>query len=524
MIIHEATKSLLLRSRQPYFINQTIPKSKLVDIAEHNVAVKHGVEEVQVLRNMGIQAPSPILHYYNWPGLWPPMAHQRETSAFVTYHRRGFVLNDMGTGKTASILWALDFLMTEKLVKRALIVAPLSTLTLVWRDEIFRTLMHRTAMVLHGTRERRFSRLEEKVDFYIVNHDGLPIIHNKLLERPDIDTLVIDEASVYRNGQTQKYKDLAALVKKRPDMRVYLMTGAPCPNAPTDAWALAKLINPSKVPGFFGAFRSKIMRPFGPYKWLPKPGALEEAYKVMQPAVRFRKSECIDLPPVTVEPREVELTAEQLKAYKDMKDHMRMAYNDLVLSGQLNAVNAADQLNKLRQIFCGVVKVPGSGDYVEIDHAPRVSVLLENIEQASAKVIVVVPFKGIIKSLANDVSKHFSCEIVNGDVSITERNDIFNRFKGFADPHVLLCHPKVMSHGLNMTEADTMVFYAPIYSNDEYQQVIERMARPGQKRKMTIIRMGAHWIEWSIYKQLDNRKMNQDGILALYEQAMKELT
>ena len=119
-------------------------------------------------------------------------------------------------------------------------------------------------------------------------------------------------------------------------------------------------------------------------------------------------------------------------------------------------------------------------------------------------------------------SSDLSVGVLNGDVSPGNRNRIIREFKGGEDPHVLLCHPKVMSHGLNLTEADTLVFYAPIYSNDEYQQVTERFNRAGQKRKMTIIRIGAHPIEWDIYKLVDNRQVTQQSILKLYQTAIKQ--
>ena len=112
--------------------------------------------------------------------------------------------------------------------------------------------------------------------------------------------------------------------------------------------------------------------------------------------------------------------------------------------------------------------------------------------------------------------------ILNGDVPIGQRNKIVEQFQTTADPHVLLCHPKVMSHGLNLIQADTMVFYAPIYSNDDFGQVLERMNRPGQKNKMTVIRLGASWLEWEIYKLLDTRSDGQSTMLALYERAMDD--
>jgi SNF2 family DNA or RNA helicase len=182
---------------------------------------------------------------------------------------------------------------------------------------------------------------------------------------------------------------------------------------------------------------------------------------------------------------------------------------------QVTAVNAADKIGKLRQILCGSIKV--DEEYVDLDHAPRFKVLLEAIEGASAKVLVVAPFKGIVRALEKSLAEHYSVGTLNGDVSPNARNRIINEFKMGPDPHILLCHPKVMSHGLNLTEADTLIFYAPIYSNDEFQQVTERFNRAGQKNKMTIVRMAAHPLEWEIYKLIDNRKAGQNSILNLYK-------
>ena len=54
---------------------------------------------------------------------------------------------------------------------------------------------------------------------------------------------------------------------------------------------------------------------------------------------------------------------------------------------------------------------------VDLPHAPRVRTLLEAIQGASSKVLVIVPFKGIINSLAKELEPHYSCAVINGDVS-----------------------------------------------------------------------------------------------------------
>lgn len=512
MIVVPEKRAVLVRTKNPKLIVECIPGSKAIKGPDnHNIVVKFGVEEMQVLRNLNIKAPSPIEHYYPWAGPLTPFAHQKETAAFLTLNRKCFVFNEMGLGKSASVLWAADYLMDINHIRKVLIVAPLSTLERVWKDEIHRILMHRTVSVVHGSKELRTKRLAADADFYVINHDGLEVMQQEIAARSDIDLIVVDEASVYRNASTKRYKTLKRMVA--PQHRLWMLTGTPCPNAPTDAWALARLVSPSRVPEFFGRFQRMTMMQVSEFKWLPRPESYDIAFKALQPAVRFKKDDCLDLPPVLLEDRECEMSAAQKKAYAAMKKSLVAQFG----GAQVTAVNAADALTKLRQILCGVVKVPESEEYVEIDHANRAKLLLECIDECSSKVIVVVPFKGIIRSLEAKVSKHHTCAVLNGDVPIKKRNEIITAFKNTKDPHVLLCHPKVMSHGLNLTEASMIVFYAPIYSNDEYQQVKDRINRPGQSKKMTIVRMGGHELEWQIYKKLDTKALTQEGVLELFK-------
>jgi SNF2 family DNA or RNA helicase len=133
-------------------------------------------------------------------------------------------------------------------------------------------------------------------------------------------------------------------------------------------------------------------------------------------------------------------------------------------------------------------------------------------------VIVVVPFKGIIRTLEKEMTDQgYSVEILNGDVSRTQRREIIKRFKDEVKPDVLLCHPQVMAHGLNLAEAATIIFYGPIYSAGQNQQVVDRIARPGQTHSMTIVRLGSGPLEWGIYRILDERGVTQENILSLYQ-------
>lgn len=517
MHVHKPTRSLLLRAHDPFAVREALPDSKTLDLPAFNLAVKHTPDATRILRNLGYEAPSPIGSYYDWPGKYPPFNHQRVMAEFYTFHPRCFNLSEMGAGKTAATLWACDWLMNEGAMRKALVLSPLSTLERVWLTDIFDVLMHRRAAVAHGTMEKRMRALNANVDFYILNHDGIAIreIRDMLRKRPDIDTIIVDEGSKFRNSDTDKYRALERLL--RPDMRLWWLTGTPTPNAPSDAWAQIKLVAPENAPKYFGAFRRRTMIEVTTHKWKPRADAADIVYAAMQPAVRFAKADCLDLPPMTTVNWDAPLSPEQKTQYKKMKDDMVMEAQSGVA---VTAVNAADKLNKLRQILCGSVKTP-DGRYTTINHAPRLKTVRDAIESAAAKAIVIVPFKGIIVELQRELGKYYSVGMLNGDVPVGQRNTIIKDFKERADPHVLLCHPAVMAHGLNLVEADLLAFYAPIYSNDEYRQVVERINRTGQKNKMTVVRIGANALEWAIYNMLDTRDTTQSSILKLYESVIK---
>ncbi len=523
ILVDRDTESVVMQVADPLELRELLPSSKTLQHPDWNFAVHHTLESTKVLRNLGYKVPAPIRHQYDWPGRFDPYEHQIEMSEFLTMHRRCFNLSEMGTMKTNASLWSADWLMKTGRARKALIMSPLSTLESVWANDIFDTLPHRSCAILHGSLAKRLKYLGIDADFYIVNHDAIKIkdLHDAIAKRPDIDLLIIDEASKFRNHSSGNYKALAKLLKARPDMRLWMMTGTPCPNAPTDAWALARLVSPDRVPQYPGAFQRDTMMKVSQFKWVPRVDAYERAYNAMQPAIRFRKKDCISLPPVTTRDMGAGLTKQQADAVKQLKDSMIARTSSGV---KISAANQADAINKMRQVLCGAIKDPMSGVYHPIPHAPRARALIETIQQASAKVLVVVPFKGIIRLLEPEVQKAgYTCEVVNGDVPMAKRSEIFKRFKTQKDPHVLLCHPAVMAHGLNLTEADMLIFYGPIYSNDEVEQVNERFNRAGQTRKMTIVRIGCHPLEWAIYKLTDTRKEAQNSILELYDVAMRDV-
>jgi hypothetical protein len=77
------------------------------------------------------------LDTYHFKGVPKPFSHQIETTQFIVNTPKCFVFNDIGTGKTWSGVWAIDYLASIGEVKHILIVAPLSTLEIVWKRTFF---------------------------------------------------------------------------------------------------------------------------------------------------------------------------------------------------------------------------------------------------------------------------------------------------------------------------------------------------------------------------------------------------
>jgi SNF2 family DNA or RNA helicase len=480
------------------------------------VVTPHRLDEVRVLRNLGIKAPSPILHYYNWCGKYKPYEHQRQTAAFLTLNHSGLVLNEIGTGKTQSALWAADYLIQTKQIKKVLIISPLSTLERVWADAIFTGFVHRKFVVLHGTSEKRRKLLNTEADFYIINHDGFPIIceeaHGKF------DLVIVDEAAVLRNPSTQRFKIFRKWMANNLPTRLWLMTGTPTPNDPTDAWALAKLVGSPFCTKTYTAFREQVMMKIGQWKFVPRPESVEIVKHILQPAVRYTRDECFDLPETIIQTRQVELTAEQKKHYTQMLRHFttEMA-KERVVGGTITAVNEAVKIQKLVQIACGVA-YGDDGQNIEVDCSPRINLVKEVIEEAGEKVILFVPLTGTLHMLEKELSKHWSVAVVNGEVSSSKRNQIFHDFQHAKTPHVLIAHPATMAHGLTLTSASTIIWYGPINSNEQYVQANGRIERIGKRQVSNVIHIEATDLEHKMYERLKNKQKLQGLLLDLIQQ------
>jgi SNF2 family DNA or RNA helicase len=513
-------KYLAIRTRNPSKIQSGIPNSVIVksegDI--YTLAVDWDLEKSQKLMELNIRnVPSPISRDYDWPGLYPPMAHQLTTAEFLTLHKRAFCFNEQGTGKTASAIWASDYLMKEKLIRRVLVVCPLSIMQAAWQTDLFKFVMFRSVGVAHGNMQQRKSVVNSNCEYVIINYDGIPIVAD-CIAQGGFDLIIVDEANAYKNVTTKRWKVLNKLLT--PDTWLWMMTGTPAAQSPFDAYGLAKLCVPHKVPKFSGAFKDKVMLNLTRFKWVPRKESAEIVHSVLQPAIRYTKKECLDLPEVVYVDRHAPMTAQQTKYYDLTKKEFLVKFGE----EEISSANVAVNLNKLLQIAGGAV-YSNNKAVIEFDVSDRLKVVEEVIDEASAKVLVFVPFKHTIEILnAHLTKKGIPCEVISGDVSPTTRNSIFNRFqtKDSNDLKVLIIQPAAAAHGVTLTAANVVIWYSPVTSTEIYLQANARIDRHGQKNSMTVVHVSGSAVENRLYKALENRLEDHSALVDLYKQVLTE--
>lgn len=504
-------RALLLKVRNPDRITTVIPKSKVLedDGEVASVLVNWGLEEAMVLKNLRINAPSPINGTYKWPGLYKPFDHQKVTSSFLTMHRRAFCFNEQGTGKTASVIWAADYLMTQKLIKRVLVICPLSIMDSAWRNDLFRFAMHRRVDVAYGKPEKRREIIAGDAEFVVINFDGVEIV-SEAIANGKFDLIVVDEANAYKNPQTKRWKILSKLLQ--PNTWLWMLTGTPASQSPVDAYGIAKLVNPDGVPRFYGGFRDQVMNKVTQFKWVPKPDANSTVHKALQPAIRFTKEQCLDLPEMTYVTRDVPLSAQQEKYYELLRRQLIVQ----AAGEEITTVNAAANLNKLLQLSGGAV-YSDTGEVVQFDASNRLAVLREVVEESSHKVLVFVPYRHAIEVVADDLKKHgYSTAVIHGGVSASNRSAIFERFQTTDSPQVLVIQPQAASHGVTLHAANTIVYWSPVMSVETYLQCNARVHRAGQKNPSVVVHLQGSGVERRMYTMLNNKVDIHNKIIDLY--------
>jgi len=428
--------------------------------------------------------------------------HQIETMRFILSHRKCFVFDEIGTGKTLSLLETIDLLIYHKKVNRVLVIAPISVMKSVWVQHILQFYPHRTFTVLHASKKRRLEMLKEDTRIHIINPDGIKVIHSELLAMK-YDMIIIDESTVFAAHTSDRTK--AAWQLCRPAKSVVCMTGEPTPNDLIQSYAQAKLIH-FENPKFFTKFRDKIKTRFDEFTYFDKPTALIDVHEILQPAIRHTQKDCLELPPCSIETLDVELSNEQKKLYKEMEKD----YITFVKDKHITAANAAVKITKLLQISAGIL-IDNDGEAFEVNHKSRLAELWNIYNQLDRKKLIV--FANFTRSV-NELVEEFGnkAQKIDGSVNVNDRPKIIEAFQN-GDLEVLIGQPKAISHGVNLQTANNLVWWSPVLSNETYNQCNGRIRRAGQTKPQRIFRLQSTKIERYVYSLLERKQKVSQNLL-----------
>jgi len=216
--------------------------------------------------------------------------------------------------------------------------------------------------------------------------------------------------------------------------------------------------------------------------------------------------------------REVKLTPQQAKYYNLLKERMLVQ----AAGETITAVNAAAGVSKLLQISCGAAYTDDR-EVVEFDSAPRLAVLEEILEETDRKVIIFALFRSTIDTISTYLTKKgIVNECIHGDVTPSKRGQIIHRFQTEAEPRILVMQPQATAHGITLTAADTVVFYGPLMSVEQYIQCCARADRKGQTSdKVTVIHIQGSPIEQRMFKALEGKVSDNSLLTQMFDTEIK---
>jgi SNF2 family DNA or RNA helicase len=254
------------------------------------------------------------------------------------------------------------------------------------------------------------------------------------------------------------------------------------------------------------------------FKWAPKADAKDKVHEALQPAIRFTKAQCLDRPPVLTVTRQVPLTPQQKKYYELLKDRMIVQ----AAGETITAVNAAAGLSKLLQISCGAAYTDDH-EVVTFDSAPRLAVLEEILDETDRKVIIFALFRSTIDTISQHLTKKgIANECIHGDITPSKRGMTISRFQNEEHPRVLVMQPAASAHGITLTAADTVVFYGPLMSVEQYIQCCARADRKGQTAdKVTVIHIEGSPIEKRMFTALAGKVSDNSLLTQMFDTEIK---
>lgn len=433
---------------------------------------------------------------------------------FIIGHPNAAVILDMGMGKTATTLSAVNELMFDRFeVTKVLVIAPLRVANTVWSDEIeqWAELRHLRYSKIVGTSKQRKVALQKDADIYIVNRENLPWLVEQCSPYFKWDMVVIDELSSFKSWQSKRFKAFMAM---RPYMkRIIGLTGTPSSNGLMDLFAEFKVIDGGERLGrFIGEFRSRYFeegRRNGNivYEYIPMDYAeCQIQDKISDITISMKALDYLDMPELISTKKLVRMSEKEKEKYSQFKKEYVLSELDGL---EVTAANAASLTNKLVQLSNGAVY---SDDHKVVPlHEQKLDALEDILESANGEpVLVAYWFKHDLARIMGRLEKlKVKSRVLKTEEDIREWN------KG--NVSVGLLHPAGAGHGLNLQKGGHhLVWFGLTWSLELYQQTNARLWRQGQESETVVIQhiVTEGTIDEEILKALGNKDAQQERLIA----------
>lgn len=437
--------------------------------------------------------------------------YQVKAIDWITEKPYAGIFMDMGLGKTASALTAVQKLFAAEENGPVLVVGPIRVIETVWRQEALlwdQTSTITFSLIRGRTPQQRLQALQSQADIYLINPESfiwlleLFTIYPPSPQRPfPFSTLIIDESSTFKNVGSKRFQKLRHKLKLWK--RRYILTGTPRPNKLLELWPQVFILDQGERLGTsYTKFKEKYFEPidYMGYIWEPKKGAEKKIYALVEDLLLRIESDEI---PVPIYNRViVKLPPNARKLYRQME---RDAFAEIE-GTQITAANAAVALGKCRQIANGVVYAEGS---VQLIHQEKLIVAREIVEGTGSPIIIVYNYKHELKLLTEEL-KEFKPVVLSESLDTIRTVDDWNAGR----IQVLLLHPASGGHGLNLQQGGhTMAWFSLTFSYEQYIQTISRINRQGQQNKVIIhVIIADHTVDELLEEVLQNKEVGQNKL------------
>lgn len=410
--------------------------------------------------------------------------HQKQCVDLIVDNTHFGLFLDMGLGKTATCLTAVNDLMySDLLINSVLVVAPKRVVESTWMQEAdkWEHLNHLTFSLIAGNEKKRIQALKKPADIHLISRDNISwlcALHGGSML--PFDMLIIDESSSFKNHKSQRFKALK-MVQASLD-RVVTLTGTPAPKGVVNLWSQMYLLDRGNRLGRnISIFRENYLYVKNSNgRVVYEYGCTEKSHnliieKISDIVVSMNQKDYLGLPDFTENEIVIDMPEKLKKSYKDFE---REKVLELFGDGEdITAANAAALSNKLLQFANGAIYDEDKN--VHEVHNLKLDRLEEMVEEAQGSpMLVAYTYKSDLDRIMKRLKNHNPVQMKNDD-------DIRRWNKG--EISVMLLHPASAGHGLNLQEGGHLItWFGNTWDLELLQQLNHRLKRPGQKNSVVI--------------------------------------